>query len=465
MIDLPQHLSQAHLAGKVLSGAQPDKMINWLSPDTLTTWFLACLLIFLPPLAAAKVAVLGLLMLSILGIALLARRIGASPAVVPLSAALLFNQPFYWGFLPFLAGFAAFLFLVIAWLGLARTSWRTLVFLALLFLLVYFSHVLWLAVAMLAVLLIVLVSPDRNVKLRVMFFSALPAVGIALFWYPSMRNNWMNAGFDMSPIWNVPMLGRLHPDYAANMISGLETDFNFFLLFTTLLFILVGIGRAAAKGHRIISAPLLALAAILLAAYLVMPDQYNFTVLFAVRWVSYMFIFFLLGCFAPIHAAKWRVGILIFCFMSLGGYALLTASTWNKMEKEELSGLMQAMEKLPRGQNVLGLDFIKESARINPSTPFANNAAYAQVFKDCEVNSSFAEHASSLVTYKTMPSRQYTKGLSFNSELVTRRDVEFFSYVLVNANETTHGKLAVSLGLTPVTHDGRWRLYAVNGRD
>ncbi len=67
MIDLPNHLAQAHLVGKVLSGNQPDMLINWLSPDTLTTWVLALLLLVLPPLLAAKAMVLGLILLSIAG--------------------------------------------------------------------------------------------------------------------------------------------------------------------------------------------------------------------------------------------------------------------------------------------------------------------------------------------------------------------------------------------------------------
>ena len=461
MLDLPQHLSQAHLISKTLSGAQSGMVVNWLAPNTLTTWLLAGLLAVLPPLAAAKAAVLGLLMLSILGVALLAKKIGASPVVVPLSAALLFNQSFYWGFLPFIAGFAAFLFLITTWFGLAQISWRELVFMALLFLLVYFCHVLWFAVAMLTVLLITLVSPDRNMKLRATILSALPVVGLALFWYPSMHNNWKNAGFDMAPHWYISLLGRLRPDYAAFAISGLKTDFSLLLLLITLSFVVGGIRRAIGKERRFVSAPLLVLATILTAAYLAMPDKYNNTLLFSVRWLPYVFIFFLLACSAPIQAAKWRVGILFFACMTLGGYALQTAVTWGKMEKEELSGLQQSLEKLPPKQNVLGLDFIRKSARINTFYPFAVNAAYAEVFKDCEINFSFAEHASSLVTYKTKLMRPYQEDLNLYSGRVTRADVGFFNFVLINADEVTHGKLAIFLGITPVTHDGRWRLYQV----
>lgn len=461
MTDLPHHLSQAHLLAKVLAGNQPDMVVNWLAPNTLTTWLLACMLSVLPPLTVAKTLVLCLLLMSILGVALLAKKIGASPVTVPLSAALLLNQSFYWGFLPFIAGFAAFLFLVTAWTSLTRFSWWALIFLALLFLLVYFSHIFWFAIAILTVALIALDSPDRNIKLRTMILAVLPAVGLTLFWYPSMHNKWMNAGFDMAPYWISSLAVRLRPDYAAFAISGLKSDFNLLLLLTTFLFVLFGMVRAMVRGGRFVSVPLFGLAIALLVAYLSMPDKYNNAILFAVRWLPYALIFFLLGCLAPVQAAKWRIGILLLGCMALGGYAFLTAYTWNSMEKEELSGLQQALEKLPAKQNVMGLDFIRESVLINTENPFATNAAYAQVFKDSEVNFSFAEHASSLVTYKTKPVRPYKSNLSYYSQLVSRKDVGYFNYVLVNADEVTHGKLALFLGITPVTHEGRWRLYYV----
>ncbi|MGA8148242.1 MAG: hypothetical protein WB870_11805 [Gallionellaceae bacterium] len=460
MIDLPNHLAQAHLVGKVLSANQPDMLINWLSPDTLTTWVLALLLLVLSPLLAAKAMVLGLILLSIAGIALLARKIGAGVIVVPLSAGLLFNQSFYWGFLPFIAGFAAFLFLMVAWLGLRRASWRGIIFLALLFLLVYFCHILWFAVAALAVLLSALASPERSRKWRVLVLAALPAVGLALFWYPAMHNNWMSPS-EMAPYWVIPLLVRLRPDYVAFCISGLNADFKIFLLVIVLLFIFAGIAMAIFGKRRMVSVPLFLLALLLLAAYLALPDKYNNTVLFAVRWLPYALIFFLLGCLAPIRFAKRRIAILLVAFIVLGSYALLTAHTWNSMEKEEWSGLMQAMEKLPPRQTVLGLDFIRKSARINSALPFATGAAYAQALRDCEVNFSFAEHASSLVTYKTIPTRPYQRKLNIFSQMVNRTDVGFFNFVLVNADEVTHDKLAEFLGITPVTHEGRWRLYEV----
>jgi len=460
MIDLPHHLSQARLAGNALTGNQPDMVIHWLSPNSLTTWLLTCLS-FLPPLIASKAAVFGLMVLSILGIAILAKKTGGSPATIPLSAALLFNQSFYWGFLPFMAGFATFLFLVSAWLSLTRFSWWEHISMALLFLLVYFSHIFWFAVSIIAVVLIAFDSPHRNIKLRTIFIAVLPAVVFAIFWYPSMHDNWMNAGFDMSPKWIYPLGVRLRPDYAAFAISGLISNLNLLLAITIFSFITFGVIKTISGKGRIVSIPLFRLAAILLVIYLSMPDKYSNSILFSIRWLPYVLIFFLLGSFAPVKNTKWRIGILMLCLMVLSGYALLTANTWEKVERQELSGIEKALERLPPGQNVLGLNYILESKLISTENPFVTIVVYAHALKDCEVNFSFAVHASSLITYKQIPISPYKSNLTYYSELVSREDVSYFDYVLVNADNLKHYKVSTFLGITPITHEGRWRLYKV----
>ncbi|MDH4284614.1 MAG: hypothetical protein OEV35_04785 [Gallionellaceae bacterium] len=403
--------------------------------------------------------------LSIAGIALLANKVGASLAAVPLSAVLLFNQSFYWGFLPFMAGFIAFLFLIISWLEPRQFSWQKLVIQALLFMLVYFSHILWFVVTLLTVPVLILASPGRIAKFRALSFSALPAITLALSWYPSLHNKWAGKGFDMSPYWIVPLHDRLHPLYAANAIYGLKADFKLFILLTVVLFILGGILRSITGKQKIISVPLLVLALIVLTAYLAMPDQYNNTILFAARWLPYVFIFLLLGCLAPLQAQKWSIGVLYFAFAVLGAHTLLTASSWLKMEKEDLSGLQQAMEKLPAKQRVLGLDILQTSPTINTLRPFLAIHAYTQVLKGCETNFSFAEHASSLVTYKTTPLKPFQIGLEWAPERVSMNDVYYFDYVLANADDEAHGKLASYLKIRPVTYEGRWRLYSVRQAD
>lgn len=460
-VDMPQHLAQARLAGKVLLGDEPGMMINWLSPNTLTTWILALLLVMAPPLIAAKIIAFALLALSALGIALLARKIGANSAVVPLSATLLFNQSFYWGFLPFMAGFATFLFLVTAWINPTLPSKRSIIPLALLFLLTYLGHILWFASAILTVLIIALASRERKKKLWLMALSLLPAIALIFFWRLSIQNTWQHAWLNIPPSWFTPISERLHPIFAANVIYGIKTEAQWLLLAIIVIFILGGIGRAIRKRSQLVSTPLIMAATILLTAYLLLPDAYSSTILFSARWLPYALILFLLGLTAPISVKKWESGILFFAVLTLAGYTTLTASTWKKVEENELSGLMQSMEKLPVNQNVLGLSFIKTSALLTTIRPYIQTAAYAQVLKDCITDFSFAEHASSLVTYKNKHTSNYKTGIDWVRERQDNRNDGFFSHALINADDATHDSLPMLLGLKPLTLEGRWRLYAI----
>lgn len=461
MTDLPHHLAQAHLLLKTLSGNQPGMAIHWLAPNTLTTWVLAGLSLAFPALLLAKVMVLGLLVLSILGIALLAQKAGASSMVVPLSALLLFNQSLYWGFLPFLAGFAATLPVILLCAGPAGFSWRKTLVLALLFLLVYFSHVLWLAVSIVAAMLFALFSADRKTSLRNTLYAILPTIILACLWYPSLKQNLALGGFNVAAHWTTTPFERLNYFYIAYGMSGLKSDLNQICLITVLLFVSIGIARTIPGLNRTASLPLLMVGIMLLIAYMIVPDSYNNTILFSVRWLPYVFVFLLPGCLAPIRVSGWKRAVELLPSFSLAGYMLLTVVVWRSFDTDEMSGLRQALDKLPFGQKVLGLDFIVRSPGINTSYPYASAAAYAEAVKDSELNFSSAENPTSLVTYKVPPDRPYKWNLNMSSERVDRNDASYFDYILANANDNWHDKLASVLSIAPITHEGHWRLYKI----
>ena len=66
------------------------------------------------------------------------------------------------------------------------------------------------------------------------------------------------------------------------------------------------------------------------------------------------------------------------------------------------------------------------------------------------------------VVYKTPRPRLWTRGLEWFPERLTPSDFSHFDYALVNAEDWRHPSLAVSRDLTPVTGQGRWRLYRIN---
>ncbi len=141
-------------------------------------------------------------------------------------------------------------------------------------------------------------------------------------------------------------------------------------------------------------------------------------------------------------------------------FFLITAIAWHKYATEDLSGLRESLDRLPVSSRVLGLDLFKES-RIIKGRPFLQLFAYAQVFKGCELNFSFAEHYSGLVAYKTKRQVSWTPGLEWFAAKVKKTDFAFFDYVLVNGPEADHKTLSSFRELSPMTLSGRWRLYKV----
>src|SRR5262249_49138015 len=94
--------------------------------------------------------------------------------------------------------------------------------------------------------------------------------------------------------------------------------------------------------------------------------------------------------------------------------------------------------------------------------PFLQGFAYAQVFRGGELNFSFAEFAPMAVVYKTQRARPWTRGLEWFAEGVMPSDFAYFDFAIVNAQPAQHAAFLATLPkLTPVTGEGRWRLYRI----
>jgi hypothetical protein len=139
-------------------------------------------------------------------------------------------------------------------------------------------------------------------------------------------------------------------------------------------------------------------------------------------------------------------------------FFLITAIAWHKYASEDLSGFRRSLENIPPSSRVLGLDLVK-SSEIIKGRPFLQLFAYAQVFKGCELNFSFAEHFSGLVAYKAKREASWTPGLEWFGAKVKRTDFAYFDYVLANGEEKGHASLSSFRELAPMTNSGRWRLY------
>ena len=87
--------------------------------------------------------------------------------------------------------------------------------------------------------------------------------------------------------------------------------------------------------------------------------------------------------------------------------------------------------------------------------------AYARVFKGGDLNFSFAEHSSGIVSYKDPRRKDWTYGLVWSSEKVALDDFQHFDYVLANGDVAFHTRMSTLQTINPVSATGRWHLYQV----
>ncbi len=454
--DLPQHIAQVRLFKDALAHPGGPLVIQWLAPNNLVY---VLLYVFWSVLPAGMVGPAALLLISLLWIAAI-HRLGAwrgrSPAGAAVASLLVFNQSFYWGFLNFLVGFPVFvLWFSLTAAELRRPSWKLWGALAGTSLLLYGSHALWFAAGAIWLVAagIIRKFPVRTILVRLT--ALLPCSVIALLWYPSLAASRATAGFDVAPHWS-PVFDRLASfmDAAFGGIRGPAETVAFIFL---ILWAGLSVWQSRTRLRESVDRDLLAAAIFLLAIVVVAPDKYMNTLFFGSRWLPPALIFLLLALPPPAfrRPAPKMVGLGVAAV-----FFLVTAFAWRRYTAEDLTGFQAGLDRLPPSSRVLGLDLVKESEFIK-GRPFLQLVAYAQVFKGCEPNFSFAEHYSGLVAYRTRRDVRWTPALEWFGEKVKRTDFAFFDYVLVNGEEKDHRTLSTFAELAPVTGTGKWRVYRV----
>jgi len=454
--DLPQHLAQVRLFLEALESPGGPYVIQALAPNNL---IYACILLFWSVLPAAYVgpAVLALMVfLWIAAIFILGVGRGRPVEAAILASLLAFNQSFYWGFLNFLTGFPVF----VLWFALTtktpvRRSWKIYAALAGTSFLLYGSHALWLAAgcAWLVAIGLLRKIPFKEFVFRLA--ALLPCGVLALLWYPRLSASRAAAGFDVVPRWS-PLFDRLSSfvDAAFGGIRGPLEVLVFVLLYA---WCGLSVWQNRKRLGSAVDRDLLAAGGFFLAIVIAAPDMYMNTLFFGSRWLPVALIFLVLSLPAPsvrrppAKAAAIAAAALFF---------LVTAVSWRKYGSVELAGFRECLEKVPASSRVLGLDLIKDSRHIK-GRPFLQLFAYAQVFKGCELNFSFAEHYSGIVAYRAKRKISWTAGLEWYAEEVKRSDFLSFDFVLVNGSDRDHQTLSHFEELSPESFFGPWRLYSV----
>lgn len=452
--DLPQHAAQIRLLQEALADPQSGYLIQWWTPYSLAYAVLGAAWAVFGAVDAGRVAALAIATLWVLAVHVLAAGRSRPLAAAALASVLCFNHVLYWGFLSFAIGWPAFVlwFLLATRQPAERGRWGDAPLFLLAGLLLYASHILWLAVGVVWFFLAVLARrpPLRQIAPRLLGLA--PALLLAAIWYPQLGAQ----GFVSETVWATLPTGRLSFSWLVEAaLGGLAGALEYWVMLLLALWAAASLWQSRGRLREAVDVDLLLAAGLLGLLVLILPDKQTNTIHFASRWAPPATVLLLLALPCPRSLPRLQVPLAASFYAVV---CLSTAMAWMRFERVELTGLSRALAEVPSGARVLGLDFVNES-RIVRGRPFLQMFAYAQVLRGARLNFSFAAFAPSLVVYDEPRAVPWTVGLEWFPERVRPSDLEHFDYVLVQASDEGHAAFRRDTALRPETAEGRWRLY------
>lgn len=424
-VDLPQQLAQMRLLQELSGGAYE---VQWLTPYGLAYLPLWLLWQVFPPLVAGRLWMLLVALLVVTALHHVAWRRGRAPEAALLGGLLVFSAPLYWGFLSFLLGLALFL----VWVAEEDRGPASTLGLAVL---LYFAHALWLGAAL--AWLVVRMAWRRKVAWQEL--AAVAPVVVLAAWRAGAFHD---PRFPMAPLWLEWPVGRITGVVDA-ALGGLRSPVEIVVVAVVALWI--------ALGWRDRARELAGAGALLVIAWLFLPDRFVNTIWLAQRWMPPALMLLVVGTLPKFRLRREAV------FAVALGFIAVTASSWHAHD-EELDGLSPALAALPARPRLLGLDYIRGSAYFKPPIGM-QHFAYGQVLRGGTLNFTFAEHAASLVHLRRHEEPPWTPGLEWYPKQLQPADLRYFDHVLVHASDDMHAAFARLLD--PVTTTGPWRLYRV----
>ena len=185
------------------------------------------------------------------------------------------------------------------------------------------------------------------------------------------------------------------------------------------------------------------------------PDQWLTTILLSQRFGPIGLALLLLGLPKPPTPGRIADG---FPLVTVSLWAFLVTGAFIVFDRIECSGLSNALRAQHGPARVLGLAFDPPSQLIMGS-PWLQTFAFTTALHGGETNFSFAEHGTTLVSYRRPRRVTWTPGLEWMPTSVRPRDIRQFDYALVTASEQNHQTFRGSTGARPVTRSGNSRLY------
>lgn len=457
-VDLPQHLCQIHMMWDLLAGHSIGNYeLSLLAPNNMVYLLIAAVDALTPIEWTGRVVMMLLAVAWVFSNFYLARA-HARPVLHALLATIfVFNSSLYWGFLNFLIGWP--FFAVFAVFSTKEPTWPRSVFKGILALLLLLCHSLWF---MMACFYLIAVSayPYRGMKRFLCSCIPMLPVGlVSLPWVHHLSQVRQSAGFMTEAYWLTSIADRISfAWFTDSMLGGIHGAMEGIAVCAVVFWIALSVITNRHKLRTEVDGSFFAGFAVMMLFGFFAPDNYVSTVSFGRRWIPCAMILLLLALPLPaikVRSLHWLM--IMLCVM----FSMETTRVWIAFDKEDLSGLREALHELPSEENVVGLSFRKESFHIK-GLPFIQTFAYAQAYNDCNLNFSFAEHMTGVVVAKPGMLNPWTESLEFFPESVVPSDFRYFDYALVNAKNDRHALWSTCPFLHPVTFSGKWRLYEID---
>jgi hypothetical protein len=455
--DLPQHMAQIYLLEQVLSGHGEGLAVNWFSPLTLVYSLLGAAWYLTSPVLAGKVTLLVLALAWVWAAFYLAWMRQRSPVPALFASILVFNHALYWGLLNFVTGWPIFALWFIQ--SLKPHSNRSLLILFVLSVFLFWSHAFWFLAGSLWLGAYTLWRwPGMRVSM--LRFAILLPVGIAgLIWFPELAAQRAASGVDVGAHWYTLPFERFAPAYFINsVLGGLSGGIEGIVVLALTGWIALSAGTNWANLKDRVDQPLLLCAGLFAFVMLLAPDKYVNTLFVGTRWFPMATLMLLLALPLPTRLHRFAITAALVLAMV---YSAATSRAWYQFEHKEMSGMTAALAQVQPGTRVLGLDYAKFSDGIK-GRPFLQMAAYAQAWRGAELNFSFAQHFSGVVSYIDPSKHTTAKGFTeWSAERVPISYIQTFAYALINADDEAHRSFKSLSFFEPLTSEGRWRLYRV----
>jgi len=404
MVDLPEHAAQVALLHNLHNPGFAFASlfwVNWFTPYLFGYMLVYALAPVLGIVVACKVVVAISAAALPLSTAVLMKETGADRYWALLTIPAMYGFSYNWGFLNFLVATPiGLLFLALFIRHTRKPALRSTVYLALLSIVLFFSHALiYLFFGMIACLYALL--DTRNVRRTILAISPMAAaVPLTALWFLRTKSD---PGVQDPVFWDLNWIAAADPHLWGGRITGFFPRLLgfrpewFCVLFGIALFVLPFLAGVRLSRRPAVWMPLAVCVAVILFA----PTGGHSAWAVAQRFTVFTLPFFVIGLEKrPVERSLWRATAV---FLLVGWSIIIAAATVRY--NAEAKGFTQVLSAMEPNQRVLSLMFNQEAAGSRAPL-FVHFPAWYSATKQGVVDMNFAVFPVALVRYRPSASQQ-----------------------------------------------------------